>query len=151
MDNAQREIRHEIESTRAGMVEKITTLEERIECAIQEVKRSVDPKYQTQQRPWLMTGLSVAAGYLLGRIVFGGSPPKARVVLPDNWPERGGSHYRNGSLAQNLSGMISGIVTVVGVSLAREFATSMLSKRHGRDHGDGANGPGTEFNERRFQ
>ena len=44
MDNAQSEIRAEIESTRAGMVEKISTLEQRLEGAITDAKRSVDPK-----------------------------------------------------------------------------------------------------------
>jgi len=150
MDNAQSEIRYEIESTRAGMVEKISTLEERLQCAVEEAKRSVSPAYQTQKRPWLMTGLSLATGYLLGRIVFGRAPRRTQYVLPDDWPERGGNHQRNASFAQSLSGMLSGVVTAVGVSLAREFATNLLTKRHGNGHGDGANRSGAEFNSPRF-
>ncbi|MGH7794087.1 MAG: hypothetical protein ACREQ2_04175 [Candidatus Binatia bacterium] len=150
MDNAQSEIRYEIESTRAGMVEKISTLEQRLEGAIREVKRSVDPKYQTQKRPWLMTGLSLAAGYLVGRIFFAGSSRQTQVVLPDDWRERAGNNHQNAGLMHTLSGMVSGVVTAVGVSVAREFASKLLAKRHGREQGDGANGSGTEFNERRF-
>jgi len=149
MDNAQSEIRAEIESTRAGMVEKISTLEQRLEGAITEVKRSVDPKYQTQKRPWLMTGLSLAAGYLVGRIFLGGSSRRTQVVLPDAWPERAGTNHQKAGLVHTLSGMVSGVITAVGVSLARELASNLLAKRHGREQDDGASGLG--FNDRHFQ
>ena len=148
MDNAQSEIRHEIETTRAGMVEKISTLEERLQCVVQEVKRSFDPRYQTRKRPWMMTGVSLAAGYLLGRIVFGIVPRRPQVIVRDNWPDRG-DHQRHASFAQTLSGMLSGVVTAVGVSLAREFATKLLMKRHGGED-EGENRSGQQFNQGRF-
>ena len=151
MDNAQSEIRAEIESTRAGMVEKISTLEQRLEGAITDAKRSVDPKYQTQKRPWLMTGLSLAAGYVMGRIVFGRSSPKPQVIVPDNWPERAGINHQKAGLIHTVSGMVSGVVTAVGVALARELASNLLSKRHGREQDDGASSLGTGFNDRHFQ
>ena len=149
MDNSQSEIRYEIESTRASMAEKIATLEERLQCAIEEAKRSVSPTYQTRKRPWAMTGTALATGYLLGRIVFGGHRPRpARVVLPDDWPEQMRDHQRRAGLTQTLSGMVSGVVTAVGVSLARQFAANLLSKRYGEEHGNGANRP-TGYDERR--
>ena len=148
MDHAQSEIRAEIESTRAGMVEKISTLEQRLEGAITDAKRSVDPKYQTQKRPWLMTGLSLAAGYVMGRIVFGRSSPRPQVIVPDDWPEQMRDHQLRAGLVQTLSGMVSGVVTAVGVSLARQFASNLLSKRYGEEHGNGANRP-TGYAERR--
>jgi hypothetical protein len=132
------------------MVEKISTLEERLQCAIEEAKRSVSPTYQTQKRPWLMTGLSLATGYFFGRIIFGGAPRRPRAGMRDSWSDRDGSDHRNASFAQTLSGMLSGVVTAVGVSLAREFASNLLTKRNGREHGDGANRSGAEFNEPRF-
>lgn len=149
MDNAQSEIRAEIESTRAGMVEKISTLEQRLEGAITDVKRSVDPKYQTQKHPWLMTGLSLAAGYVVGRIFLGGSSRRTQIVVPDNWPERAGTNHQKAGLIHTLSGMVSGVITAVGVSLARELASNLLAKRHGREQDDGANSLG--FNDRHFQ
>lgn len=151
MDNAQSEIRAEIESTRAGMVEKISTLEQRLEGAITDVKRSVDPKFQTQKHPWLMTGLSLAAGYLVGRIFFGRSSGKTQVNLQDNWPERAPTDHQKAGLIHTVSGMVSGVITAVGVSLAREVASNLLAKRYGREQNDGAKDLGTGFNERRFQ
>ena len=62
MDHTQREIRNEIEATRAGMVQKIATLEHRVDGKIREVKRSFDVNYQTEQRPWLMGGIPAFAG-----------------------------------------------------------------------------------------
>ena len=82
MDNAQREIRNEIEATRAGMVEKIATLEDRVDCTIHGVKRSFDPHYQVEQHPWMAMGLAVAAGYLLSGLILGRPTPKAELVLP---------------------------------------------------------------------
>ena len=150
MDNSQSEIRYEIESTRASMAEKIATLEERLQSAVEEAKRSVSPTYQTRKRPWAMTGAALAAGYLLGRIVFGGPPRRSEMVLPDDWPEQMREHQRRAGLSQTLSGMVSGVVTAVGVSLARQFASNLLSKRYGEEHGNGANRAET-FDERRHQ
>ena len=62
MEPSKNEIRREIEATRAAMAEKIETLEARVGGAIQEAKRSVDPKYQTQKRPWVMVSLRLFDG-----------------------------------------------------------------------------------------
>jgi hypothetical protein len=142
MGNTQGEIRSEIEATRADMVEKITTLEDRVDCTIQGVKRSFDPKYQTQQRPWLMMGLSVAAGYLLSGLVLGRPAPRAKLVLPNDWPDRLPANSRNSGMVQSLTGMLSGVVTATAVSLAREFASKVLFKHQQNGQGNGQE-PGT--------
>jgi hypothetical protein len=133
------------------MAEKIAALEERLQCAIEEAKRSVSPTYQTRRRPWAMSGAALAAGYLLGRIVFGGPRRRTQVVLPDDWPERMKEHQRQAGLIQTLSGMVSGVVTAVGVSLARQYATNLLSKRYGKEQGNGANREVAFDDDRRYQ
>jgi hypothetical protein len=137
MDNTQREIRNEIEATRADMVSKIATLENRVDCTIQGVKRSFDPKYQTEQHPWLALGLSIAAGYFLSGLILGRPAPKTQVVLPDNWNERVGRSERNAGILQSLTGMLSGVVTATAVSLAREYASGVLFKRDHNGQGNG--------------
>lgn len=143
MDNAQREIRNEIEATRKDMVEKIATLEDRVDCTIQGVKRSFDPKYQTQQHPWLAVGLSLAAGYLLSGLVLGPPTPKARLVLPEDWDERVPAKRGNTGTLQSLMGMISGVVTATAVSLAKDFASRTLFKNQHNGRGNGETQSGT--------
>jgi hypothetical protein len=137
MDNAQREIRNEIETTRANMVSKIATLEDRVDSTIKGVKRSFDPKYQTEQHPWLALALSVAAGYLVGGLVRGRPAPRAQLVLPDNWNERAGRSERNQGMLASLTGMLSGVVTATAVSLAREYASGILFKRNHTERNNG--------------
>ena len=149
MGNTQGEIRSEIEATRANMVEKIATLEDRVDSTIQGVKRSFDPKYQTQQRPWLMMGLSVAAGYLLSGLVLGRPAPKAKLVLPDDWQDRVPRNGRNSGMVQSLTGMLSGVVTATAVSLAREFASKVLFKQQQNGQGNGQD-PALSGNDQRI-
>jgi len=129
MDNAQREIRNEIEATRAGMVEKIATLEDRVDDTIHEVKRSLDPNYQAEQHPWLAMGLAVAAGYLLSGLILGRPAPKAELVLPRDWDKRISGNSQKAGAIQSLMGMLSGVVTATAVSIAREYASGFLTKR----------------------
>ncbi len=136
MDNTQREIRNEIEATRVGMVEKIATLEERVDCTIQGVKRSFDPKYQVKQHPWLAVGLAAAAGYLMSGLILGRAAPKAELVLPDDWDRRGPGRQPTGMI-QSVVGMLSGVITATAASMAREYASGLFSKRKhdGRSNG----------------
>ena len=136
MDNAQREIRNEIEATRADMVSKIAILEDRVDYTIKGVKRSFDPKYQVDQHPWLALGLSVAAGYLLSGLILGRPAPRAQVVLPHDWNERVGRSQRNTGMLQSLTGMLSGVVTATAVSLAREYASGLVFKRNHNGRGN---------------
>jgi hypothetical protein len=136
MDNTQREIRNEIEATRLGMVEKIATLEERVDCTIQGVKRSFDPNYQVQQHPWLAVGLAAAAGYMISGLILGRPAPKAKLVLPDDWSQRLSANQQKTGTIHSLIGMLSGVVTATAVSLAREYASGLLFKK-GSGRGDG--------------
>jgi hypothetical protein len=128
MGYTQGEIRSEIEATRAHMVEKIATLEDRVDSTIRGVKQSFDPRYQTQQHPWLMVGLSLAVGYFVSGLIIGRPAPKAKIVLPEDWEDRLASKQQTKTVMQTLAGMVSGVVTATAVSLAREFATKVLFK-----------------------
>ena len=127
MEPSKNEIRREIEATRAAMAEKIETLEARVGGAIQEAKRSVDPKYQTQKRPWLMVSLAVAAGYLVEGIIFGKATPRGKGRKFGNDPER--RAYLEGQQKGGGSGVLRSIATAAGVALARDFATKIVSGR----------------------
>jgi hypothetical protein len=127
MEPSKNEIRREIEATRAAMAEKIETLEARVGGAIQEAKRSVDPKYQTQKRPWLMVGLAVATGYLFEGIIFGKAPMRGKGRKFAQDPER--RAYLEGQQKGGGGGIIRSIATAAGVALARDFATKFVSGR----------------------
>jgi hypothetical protein len=64
MDQRSDYIRQDIESTRAALDEKLDTLETK-------ARQAFDLKHQVSERPWMMVGAAVAAGYVLGSL--GGS------------------------------------------------------------------------------
>ena len=149
MDHTQREIRNEIEATRAGMVEKIATLEQRFDGKIREVKRSFDINYQTEQRPWLMVGLAAAAGYLISGLVLGPPRPRPRLVLPKDWrPQASAAQQQRAGITTSLMGMLSGVVTATAVGVAREYATKLFFKQDRPEQQHPAAGPAQD---RRFQ
>ena len=119
MDNSQSEIRRQIETTRSDMAEKISALQERIDCAVDEMKHLVDPKYQVEHRPWLMVGLSLVGGYLTSRWLFA----RPRVAPPPRSPR------------QN-SGLVGGLVSAVAVGWVRDFATNLLRRRRSQTGGN---------------
>lgn len=119
MDNPQSEIRRQIETTRSDMAEKISALQERIDCAVDAVKHLVDPKYQVEHRPWLMVGLSLVAGYLTSRLLFA-RPSAARAA--SRAPRQG-------------AGPIGGFATALLMGLARDFAGNLLTKRRPKTQG----------------
>jgi hypothetical protein len=127
MEPSKNDIRREIEVTRAAMAEKIETLEARVGGVIQEAKRSVDPKYQTQKRPWLMVGLAVATGYLFEGIIFGKAEPRGRGRKFAIDPER--RAYLEGQQKSAGGGILRSIATAAGVALARDYATKIVSGR----------------------
>ena len=61
MDQRSDYIRQDIESTRASLDEKLDTLETK-------ARQTFDLKYQVAERPWMMLGAAVAAGYVLGSL-----------------------------------------------------------------------------------
>jgi hypothetical protein len=112
------------------MVQKIATLEQRVDGKIRDVKRSFDVNYQTEQRPWLMVGLAAAAGYLLSGLVLGPPRPRPKVVLPSDWrPQASSAQQQRAGITTSLMGMLSGVVTATAVGLAREYATKWIFKQ----------------------
>jgi len=124
MDHQQSEIRQEIESTRAEMVDKISTLEARVGGAIDEFKRLGDVKYQVEHRPWVMVGLAAAMGYLLSRLIF--ARPKRRTAIV-HWPDDGKTERI--PLGRQKPGLVAGIASAVAVTLARDLAKDLVTKR----------------------
>ena len=129
MDYSQSEIRRQIETTRSDMAEKISALQDRVDCAVDEMKHLVDPKYQVEHRPWLMVGLSLVGGYLSSRLIF--ARPRS---------DHGSATRGDAARAQPSSGLFGGLVSTVLVALARDYAMSLLAKRasHRRGHSDGS-------------
>ena len=127
MEPSKNEIRREIEATRAAMAEKIETREARVGDVIQGAKRSVDPKYQTERRPWLMVGLAVATGYFFEGLIFGKAPPRGRGRKFSIDPER--RAYLEGKQKAAGGGILRSIATAAGVALARDYATKIVSGR----------------------
>jgi hypothetical protein len=71
------------------------------------------------------------------------------MLLQENRRQAVGANQQKATLVQTVSGMLSGVVTAVGVSLAREFATNLLMKRHrGGEYPDGPNGAAGGYDER---
>jgi hypothetical protein len=126
MDYPQSEIRRQIEATRSDMAEKISALQDRVDCAVDEMKHLVDPKYQVEHRPWLMVGLSLVAGYLSRRLF---ARPRS---------DHGSATRGDVARAQQSSGFVGGLVSTVLVALARDFAMNLLTKRasHMRGNSD---------------
>jgi hypothetical protein len=120
MDNSQSEIRRQIEATRSDMAEKISALQERIDGAVDEMKHLVDPKYQVEHRPWLMVGLSLLGGYLTSRWLFARRPRAAAPRAPH----------------QQGSSLVGGLVSAVGVGLARDLASNLLLRRRSQTRGN---------------
>jgi hypothetical protein len=133
MDHTQSEIRRQIESTRSDMAEKISALQGRIDGAVDEMKHLIDPQYQVEHRPWLMVGLSLAAGYLTSRLIFARPKPRTAIV---SFPENGSVTSKRVALGRQNSGFIGGLVSTVAMALARDFATTLLAKRASHRRGN---------------
>jgi hypothetical protein len=80
MDQSSNEIQREREQTRAALTEKIELLEECVRDTKKAVKQKFDYRYQTERQPWKMLGVSVALGYLFGRVVGSGSSARSAVA-----------------------------------------------------------------------
>jgi hypothetical protein len=132
MDYEQSEIRRDIESTRAGMVEKISRLETRIGGAIKEIKRLPDIKYQVEHRTWWMMGLSVVMGYMVSRLIVA-RPERRKAIV--HWPDVGKTER---IAVGQRSSLIGGIVSSIGVALARDLVTNLMRKCGTQGRGNSA-------------
>jgi hypothetical protein len=57
-------------------------LEERVRDAKRAIRQKFDYRYQAEKRPWKTLAISVAAGYLFGRILGPKQPLAARRAVP---------------------------------------------------------------------
>jgi hypothetical protein len=65
LDNARRAVAE----SRSALTTKLGMLDDRVQETVADVKHIFDFDYQMQQRPWMMVGGSVLAGYTLARLV----------------------------------------------------------------------------------
>jgi hypothetical protein len=99
------EMRHDIDTTRAAMADKLEALEDRmigaaqsaqdtVEDSIQSakdavaaVKRTFDINHQVEERPWTMVGGCFLAGLAVSLLIPKGRPPSSKA--PDALPVNG--------------------------------------------------------------
>jgi len=60
-----------VESVKETVADTIESVKETVGSTVDTVKRTFDLNYQVQQRPWLMMGGALAAGFLTGRLLPG--------------------------------------------------------------------------------
>ncbi|MGE0826808.1 MAG: hypothetical protein AB7G75_34980 [Candidatus Binatia bacterium] len=72
MEPQAEKVRHEIETTRKALTDKIEMLETRTQETVEntktKIKQTFDLSYHVNQRPWAMMGVAVAVGYALQRL-----------------------------------------------------------------------------------
>jgi hypothetical protein len=115
---AIRKGRQEIADTRSAMTEKRALLEDRIQKTVDGVKHTFDLHYQVKQRPWLMFGGSLLAGYALGRR---GSVPS---TTADRSPEPFLAHAQPQSTASDARNQIKDdLATIKGAFIGAVIST----------------------------
>jgi hypothetical protein len=72
MDQRAEPIEQDIAAIRDSMTDKMGQIEHRIRSSVEEtgesLKRSVDLRYQVEERPWAMFGGAVVLGYVVGSL-----------------------------------------------------------------------------------
>lgn len=63
--------RREVTESRSALTRRLGMLDDRVQETVADVKHVFDFDYQMQQRPWVLVGGSVLAGYTLARLVGG--------------------------------------------------------------------------------
>jgi ElaB/YqjD/DUF883 family membrane-anchored ribosome-binding protein len=109
------EMRHDIDSTRAAMADKLEALENRVVDTVQSakatvedslqtakdtvasVKRTFDIKHQIEQRPWTMVGGCFLAGLAVGHLIPQG---RSQYSTPPSGPAQNGNYVTGGSSPQ---------------------------------------------------
>jgi ElaB/YqjD/DUF883 family membrane-anchored ribosome-binding protein len=121
MDQSTYEVQQDRERTRSAITEKIDLLEEtvrdRVEGAKTRVKQSFDIRYHVDQRPWQMLGLSVVAGYLIGRMAANRTADvDTRAYAPKYWrpqPASGSSQQTGFDAAASASPAAAEVPSIV--------------------------------------
>lgn len=66
LETLENEVRGTVESAKSTAMETIENVKTAVQDTVDSVKRTFDLEYQVDQRPWVMIGGSVVAGYLAG-------------------------------------------------------------------------------------
>jgi ElaB/YqjD/DUF883 family membrane-anchored ribosome-binding protein len=74
------EVKDTVETAKETVQGTIDTVKETVQDTVDTVKRTFDLPYQVEQRPWLMMGLSLAAGVAAGVLIGGRRPASDRMV-----------------------------------------------------------------------
>jgi hypothetical protein len=129
------------EQARTALDQKLDELDSRLNDKITEVRtaiaRTTDVKYQVQQRPWKMLGLSVGSGYIIGRMFSGRGRrrPSSAPAIDTAGPSRSGI----------IKGAVLGIMAALLREGARQVAPALIaylreySKRGFKHHNSGRN------------
>jgi hypothetical protein len=75
LDSLQERVEETVEAAHASVDETVSAVKHTVQDTIQTVKRAFDVRYQVEQRPLTMVGVSVLAGYALGCLA-----PRARAM-----------------------------------------------------------------------
>jgi hypothetical protein len=108
------------------LTEKIELLEERVRETKRAVKQKFDYRYQTEQQPWKMLGVSVGAGFLLGKLIKGRSAPRRVAVQPAQTPAAAQVAQKS-----TLRGALIGAVVPMLVEFGKNAALRAVWSRGG--------------------
>ncbi|HWP59428.1 MAG TPA: hypothetical protein VNL14_16160 [Candidatus Acidoferrales bacterium] len=123
MDQDARDARQGREHARAALTQKIEILEQRVRSTVEETRQKLTLAYHVERHPLPMLALSVAGGYLVGRMLApgrnGGRSDANAAPVP---PRAAGPTIR---------GAAAGVVTSVALQLIRE-GIAAAAARFGR-------------------
>lgn len=115
MDDNLDEVRHEIESARFALADKIERLENKIETT---ATTTFNPAYYVRTRPWPTLGVCAFVGWVIGRSL------QIRASKPAAAPGAG-------LAAQLIRSFASAAASVAGVA-AGDFIRDSLRRRKGK-------------------
>ncbi len=132
MDLEEQKLRDRIETREIALKQKINALKERIE----RLKRMVDVNSKVQERPGLTLMGSIAAGFLVKKLV-GGKKHSPRYI--NDADSRGVYTARpvKGSLRNPVSAIISAIAIRATVGIVSEIVRDLLPRRQRRWQSEG--------------
>jgi hypothetical protein len=120
MDQSAHEIQREREQARAALTDKIELLEERVRDTKRAIRQKFDYRYQAEKRPWKALAISVAAGYLFGRML--GSKPPSRFAPRPALPA---ARMRTGT----LKGAVIGAIVPMLMEAVKTISLRAISSR----------------------
>jgi hypothetical protein len=116
------EVRREIEQTRARITEKINRLQEEVE----ETKRTtLNPAYHVRTRPWRTLGITVLAGWIVGRMAAPKGRRRNNYAASDNRSACDGAPRTNG---RNIvaRAALAGIRATVSSLIVRDLVKAVV-------------------------